>query len=65
MTNPTTNHLRASSHGSQVPLMLAHPNMKAESQLVSLHKPLKYFSLSLKLDLDYLMQNISRTWVEN
>ena len=39
--------LKAGSHGvprpkSQVPLMLASPNPKVKSQLLSLKKPLKY-----------------------
>ena len=34
--------LRANSHGSQVPLVLASPNLEAKSQLLSLKKPLKY-----------------------
>ena len=43
----------------QVPLMLASPNIKAESQLLSIKKPLKYTSLSLKVDLSYCQNNYS------
>ena len=42
--------------GSQVPLMLASPNMEAKSQLLSLKKALKYGSYVKKLELDYFMQ---------
>ena len=46
--------------GSQVPLMLASPNMEANSQHLSLEKPSKYDYLSLKSNLDYFMQTYSR-----
>jgi hypothetical protein len=61
---------RAGSHGvpcpeSQVPLILASPNMEALSQLLSLKKPLNYGYLTLKSDFDYFMENIRGTCVES
>ena len=41
---------------SQVPLMLASPNMEKKYQLLNLKKPLKYGRLPLKSDLGYFMQ---------
>ena len=46
-------YFKASSHGSQVPLLLASSNMKTKSQLLNLKKSFKYDSLSSKSDLDY------------
>ena len=60
--------LRAGSQGvpkpkSQVPLMLASPNMEATSQLLSTKKPSKYGLHPLeKSDLDYLLQK-KLTWL--
>ena len=34
--------VRTGSHGLPIPLMLASPNMKAKSHLLSLMEPLKY-----------------------
>jgi hypothetical protein len=45
--------------------MLASPDMEAKSQLLSLEKPLKYGSLSLRSDLDYFVENIHGTCLEN
>jgi hypothetical protein len=44
----------------QVPLMLASPDMKAKSQLLSLKISLKYGWFTIKSNLDYCMQKYSR-----
>ena len=44
---------------SQVPLVLASPNMEAKSKLLSFQKPFKYGWLSLKLELDHFKQKDS------
>jgi hypothetical protein len=49
--------------GSQVPFMLASPNMEVKSQLLSLKKPLKHGLYSLESKLNYFMQKKSQDWV--
>ena len=52
-------HLTTGSHGSQVPLKLASPNMEAKAQLVSLKEAIKKRGFySSKSDMNYFMQDI-------